>query len=196
MHVVSGLHMASPTSIVYTGNGITAVVGFITDVNDDHLLDFVVAYYQRDYNFASQVIYLNNGCGYVRHSNPFEPLVYCKQHFLNQIMIKWEADPPVITLHIPNDTFSGDEIYVGQPGPPSKPSSPTSMMNGDDEEEDQRNGNGSSTTLPYSGTGTGASHFYYGSSGQPSSDVVSSSGQVTGGQHQPGVIPAPHGKNG
>ena len=156
-------------------------------------------------------------------------------------MIKWEADPPVITLHIPNDTFSGvialpyhpieipaiifamsgvkiethmekffkgnlpiqyhaiskgDEIYVGQPGPPSKPSSPTSMMNGDDEEEDQRNGNGSSTTLPYSGTGTGASHFYYGSSGQPSSDVVSSSGQVTGGQHQPGVIPAPHGKNG
>ena len=56
MHVVSGLHMASPTSIVYTGNGITAVVGFITDVNDDHLLDFVVAYYQRDYNFASQVV--------------------------------------------------------------------------------------------------------------------------------------------
>ncbi|KAG2387804.1 hypothetical protein C9374_001398 [Naegleria lovaniensis] len=103
---VYGLHGIAPTSIVYTGNGDTAEVGYIVDVNNDQLLDFVLTYYQRDFNFASNVIFLNNGCEFVRHSSPFEPLVYCKQHFLNQIMIKWEDDPPIVTLHIPNETFT------------------------------------------------------------------------------------------
>ncbi|KAF0981386.1 hypothetical protein FDP41_012496 [Naegleria fowleri] len=104
---MTGMHVFAPAPIVYTGNGNTAQVGFITDINNDQLQDVVLTYYQRDYNFASTVIYLNNGCEFVRHSNPLEPVVYCKQYFLNQKMIKWETDPPVVTLHIPNDTFSG-----------------------------------------------------------------------------------------
>ncbi|KAG2387803.1 hypothetical protein C9374_001397 [Naegleria lovaniensis] len=234
---VLGLHHAPPASIIYTGNGMTSVVGFITDVNNDRLLDFVIAYYQRDYNFANNVIYLNNGCEYVRHSNPYEPLVYCKQHFLNQIMIKWEEDPPVVTLHVPNETFSailglpyhpveipalifsmsgvkigtpmekffkghlpihyhsiskGDEIYVGQPGPPLKPTSTKPSSNA----EDASSSRDAYTTLPYTGTGTGMGAYYYGNTEQQPYDVTSSSGQATGGQQQTGVIPVTHGKVG
>ena len=46
----------APTSIIFVGNGQDSQVGFITDVNNDNLPDFVMTYFQRDYGFSSTTV--------------------------------------------------------------------------------------------------------------------------------------------
>jgi len=107
LSVVYCSFMDVPSPIVYTGNGNTAQVGFIVDINNDGLLDFVLSYVQRDFNIAVTTVFLNNGCGYVRHFAPEQPVQYCRQYFINKQMMDWEANPPIVNLTIPSQNFTG-----------------------------------------------------------------------------------------
>ncbi|KAL9656506.1 hypothetical protein ABK040_005270 [Willaertia magna] len=91
-----------PYPVVFIQSGQNNQVGGIQDVNNDGLLDFIIGYYQRDYNFVNTAIFLNDGCSFVHHIDPFQQISYCPQFFEQQRYLKFQADPPIATVTFEN----------------------------------------------------------------------------------------------
>ncbi|KAL9650690.1 hypothetical protein ABK040_001746 [Willaertia magna] len=93
-----------PAPTVHTQGGDALQIGYVQDINNDGLPDIVLSYYSRDYNFASLVIFMNDGCQFVRHFDPLQPIIYCAYYFDNLRRIKWEQDPPTANVTLFNQT--------------------------------------------------------------------------------------------
>ncbi|KAL9650914.1 hypothetical protein ABK040_015439 [Willaertia magna] len=81
-------------------------VGYVQDINNDKLPDIILSYSEREYNIVSTSVFMNNGCGFERHSSEFMPLNYCPQYFQQVRRVAWGLNPPRASIRFGNSTRS------------------------------------------------------------------------------------------
>ncbi|KAL9646327.1 hypothetical protein ABK040_014480 [Willaertia magna] len=101
---VVGIFPTGPAPTILTQGTSALQIGYVQDINNDGLPDVILSYYNRNYQFASLVIFINDGCQFVRHFNPLQPIIYCAYYFENVRRNIWEQNPPLAKITLFNQT--------------------------------------------------------------------------------------------